>query len=412
MADDKHAKELEILRQELDLNIGAPWFAPRSDLDDIHYALTPPVHEGHYPPYGAIFIAHETLLSSTPSEPPIPDIDVPVPTQYSAPRPSRMIELRATQVQQARLLADGRHAFMVRTPTAAHLAYFPQDVGAEFALSSLVLKTGGRVVQRDRSGLVRLFTHTAIHYHRERRWKSMPSMDGDISHLLIQPPMSNLLDLMPSLLHFAYYHLSATGVGATFIWCLHERVLEKHPISDEQDIRWAQLNVMRREDMPALANLLAQKDLATLVDPDGNVVAAGVELKPGVTPDFLPKHNGSRHSSARRYSFEQHEAVVVVVSADGPVTVFTDGVTARELIQYGSPVGGAPEIILSADQRRNPWRGSAVTCDRCKKKSLVHRLNVEGYRTKQVVQCPVCKDPLIEEECSELQARLIKEVEP
>ena len=57
----------------------------------------------------------------------------------------------------------------------------------------------------------------------------------------------------------------------------------------------------------------------------------GVRLVPSADAEATVEGlGGMRHTSARRYSRDDPQAVVVVVSEDGPVTIFRDGdVVAR-----------------------------------------------------------------------------------
>src|SRR5262249_47191678 len=114
------------------------------------------------------------------------------------------------------------------------------------------------------------------------------------------------------------------------------------------------LSVTTRHHYPALLAALYQTDLATVVDDDGSVRRIGVALRSTpeadatVTPrrkaapgrgsgpdggdslgeavaDRAERSWGMRHLSAARYTFDQPGSVAVVVSEDGPVTVFYRG---------------------------------------------------------------------------------------
>jgi DNA integrity scanning protein DisA with diadenylate cyclase activity len=72
--------------------------------------------------------------------------------------------------------------------------------------------------------------------------------------------------------------------------------------------------------------VLAQTDGAALFDGVGKLVELGVLLMP--TPeseDEVDAIGGTRHTSARRYSHDDPDALVIVVSEDGPVTLFRGG---------------------------------------------------------------------------------------
>jgi DNA integrity scanning protein DisA with diadenylate cyclase activity len=72
--------------------------------------------------------------------------------------------------------------------------------------------------------------------------------------------------------------------------------------------------------------VLTQTDGAALFDADGRLLALGALLIPTADAEVsVGPVGGTRHTSARRYSHDDPEAVVIAVSEDGPVTVFRRG---------------------------------------------------------------------------------------
>jgi hypothetical protein len=86
------------------------------------------------------------------------------------------------------------------------------------------------------------------------------------------------------------------------------------------------LSVKTRHHYPALFAALMQTDLATVVDGAGIVHHMGVGLNSSAEADAaVGSTRGMRHRSAARYTYDHPESVAVVVSEDGPVTVFQHG---------------------------------------------------------------------------------------
>ena len=79
----------------------------------------------------------------------------------------------------------------------------------------------------------------------------------------------------------------------------------------------------------ALTTVLRQHDLAVIVDRDGSLrkVAVGLRWSPDAE-DAVTSDRGMRHRSAQRYSHDHPAATIVVVSEDGPVSVFRGGAVA------------------------------------------------------------------------------------
>ena len=64
-----------------------------------------------------------------------------------------------------------------------------------------------------------------------------------------------------------------------------------------------------------------------MFDRDGVLRELGVRLVPSAEAEAdIEGYRGMRHTSGRRYSFDEPEATVIVVSDDGPVTVLRKGV--------------------------------------------------------------------------------------
>ena len=65
---------------------------------------------------------------------------------------------------------------------------------------------------------------------------------------------------------------------------------------------------------------------AALFDRDGVLRRLGVRLVPSASAEAsVDALGGTRHTSGRRYSYDEPHATVVVVSEDGPVTVLRHG---------------------------------------------------------------------------------------
>lgn len=86
------------------------------------------------------------------------------------------------------------------------------------------------------------------------------------------------------------------------------------------------LRITHPADLAPLRHALAQIDGATLFDVDGTLTAMGVRLVPSPSAEqHVDGYRGMRHTSGRRYSYDDPTATVIVVSEDGPVTVLRNG---------------------------------------------------------------------------------------
>ena len=73
-------------------------------------------------------------------------------------------------------------------------------------------------------------------------------------------------------------------------------------------------------------NLLRQLDRAALITPEGRLdrLGAGLVASDDARRRVAATH-GTRHTSGRRFSYDEPGALVVVVSEEGPVSIYWDG---------------------------------------------------------------------------------------
>lgn len=289
---------------------------PEVLVDELDYALRPPRHERRVPSYGSFVLATRPVDSWGEGT----GLDVAV--------------LRSSERSddEVRRYADGLTSWAIRTSAGIDaLVVFDRSAGSERDLVVLASETGAMVVQRHPNSEVRLVGSFGV-----ARW------DGVGWH--VEQPVAAWLersrcqitdvesDVVERLLTFAVHDLGARGVGTTMIYCA----------SDPGGVAFEQrmpppppLTIRRPSDLGPLRHVLTQLDGAALFDADGRLVDLGVRIVPSVvSEDGVGPIGGTRHTSARRYSFDDPSAVVIVVSEAGPVTVFRRG----EIVGRSEPV--------------------------------------------------------------------------
>jgi hypothetical protein len=222
-----------------------------------------------------------------------------------------------------RLFADGLSSWLLRRPGSDdEWLMFDRPAGSERDLVVLGNVMASTIVQRHPSGTVRIVGDFGV-----VRW------DGLAWHH--ERPVSSWIDTMgacglagePSvlgaMLEFAVHDLGALGVGAILIYRSEGRpgpaVEERFPIPPPLEIRAA-------FHLAPLRHALAQLDGAAVFDHDGVLRRLGVRVIPSPSAEEMVEPlGGTRHTSARRYSYDDPTATVIVVSEDGPVTVLRDG---------------------------------------------------------------------------------------
>jgi Probable sensor domain DACNK/DisA bacterial checkpoint controller nucleotide-binding len=280
---------------------------PHVLVEELDYALRPPAFERRVPTYGAFVMPRAAPPAW--EEPTNLRVSV-LPTQERAD-------------DDARRYADGRASWVVRSVDGINkLVVFDRAAGSERDLVVLAGASKAVVVQRDARGIVRMVGDFGVVRWDGVTWHHEPPIStwlGDASDGL-DAEHTALLD---QLLHFAVHDLGARGVGALFVY---------RPTS----VRWPgfeirqptppPLSIERPSDLAPLFHVITQVDGAAVFDSTGTLRKLGVRLVPSVEAEAaVAPFRGTRHTAARRFSYDDQSAVVIAISEDGPVTVMRRG---------------------------------------------------------------------------------------
>jgi hypothetical protein len=281
-------------------------------LEELEYARRPPLFERRAPIYGSIVLPDDRSLIESGEL-----VDV--------------IPLDAMPLDVARRFADGRSTFLVRQPDRPlQLACFRRSVQYEADLVEIQADIGATIVQRTAmSGVTRAFTDAGALEWAGYRWTNRPN--ARTQHEALQPFLPGVdKPVLAGLLELAVHWLSPARVGATLVLPGDH---DEAGLDLEHSVVPPALSVTTRYHYPALFAALMQTDLATIVAADGAVLRLAVGLR--ATPEAgsaVDHSRGMRHRSAARYTFDQPGALAVVVSEDGPVSVFLRGRALSECI--------------------------------------------------------------------------------
>jgi hypothetical protein len=276
-------------------------------LAEVDYALRPHVHERRVPSVGAL-------------------VEPGTDPERWQDGSGLLVTRRAVEsmpLNRSRLFADGLASWLIRRVSGDdEWAVFDRPAGSERDLVVLAAATTATIVQRHPSGSVRI-----VGTHGVLRW------DGLSWHH--EPPISTWIDsvtacgsyggaeVLTLLLEFAVHDLGARGIGAILVFG------PDHAAPSMIEVRLPTppaLDVTRPFDLAPLRHALSQLDGAAVLDTGGVLRELGVRLVP--SPEAVSSvegFRGLRHTSARRYSFDDPAATVIVVSEDGPVTVLRNG---------------------------------------------------------------------------------------
>jgi hypothetical protein len=241
--------------------------------------------------------------------------------------PAAEVEMTHGPVDQplsdARRFADGFSSWLLRrTDGTNEWIVFDRPAGSERDLVVLADVFDATIVQRHPTGSVRV-----VGSHGVLRWQGF-----GWHH---EPPVRSWIDtvtassdhgapvVLQAMLEFAVHDLGSRGIGALLIY---RPDAEPGPPVEERLPTPPPLRVRRASHLAPLRHALAQVDGAAVFDLDGVLRQLGVRLVPSnaaeVAVDAL---GGTRHTSGRRYSYDDPRATVIAVSEDGPVSVLRNG---------------------------------------------------------------------------------------
>lgn len=286
-------------------------------VDELDYAERPPRHERRVPSYGSF--VH-----------PVREI-----TEWAAVTGLTVVSdsSHTGEGDVDRRYADGIASWVVRPRDGSfHVVVFDRPAGSERDLVVLAEASGATVIQRHPSGVVRLAGSFGVARFDGFGWHVEPAIGSWLTSTACGVD-ERRSEVFEHLIRFAVHDLGAGGVGATLVFRPADAPdgafgggrLEQHlPVPPA-------FSLLRATDLAPLRHVLGQSDGAAVFDVGGSLRALGVRLVPSVEAEsHVEALGGTRHTSARRFSYDEPASIVVTVSDDGPVTVFRRGrVVAR-----------------------------------------------------------------------------------
>jgi DNA integrity scanning protein DisA with diadenylate cyclase activity len=389
IAKTKLPPDLERLEQEMAANylLGPRWRRNGRRpllLEEMWHAIRPRVHEQRVAGYGSLVMPTREVVQGS-------YLHVPESTGH-----------------RYRSMADGRSSFIVQHVDRTELLCLDVPYGSELDLVLLADASGGYVVQRSTEGVVKVFGEEQVLIQQHRTWRKKPYARAAVTSVRQSVPQLSS-EYLEALLSFCSHLLGDRHIGATFVYSLAPFPgvpREGAPLGSYG------LSITDRSHHGAIANFLDTIDGAVLLDAQLGLLHGEIHLKNSDNARGLIKQRngfGTRHLSAARYSFDHPEVIVITVSQDGPISVFSDGANVARL-EERSASRQFDMLSQSVPEKRDHMQleQREVVCSRCTKTSLVDIFTVDGYREQEEIGCPVCSFPLYSCACFELSARVLK----
>ena len=282
-------------------------------LEELDHCRRAPVFEGRRPTYGAMVLPHKGSAERRQALIDHIDFDVvPLDGQLAA----------------ARAFADGRSSYLSRDVDGrVALACFDRVMLFEADLVRLQQLTDAAIIQRTPMlDVVRVLIDGSVVSWDGRNWQVRPSAAALTGPLLAEVPEVEPA-VAEGVLELAVHWLAPSRVGATLVLAHHHPFpMDRAAMDFSTATLTPPLSVGNRRHFAALMAVLRLNDLAVLVDRDGALRKVAVGLRWSDEAErAVDNSRGMRHRSAQRYSYDQPDVTVVVVSEDGPVTIYRRG---------------------------------------------------------------------------------------
>jgi hypothetical protein len=275
-------------------------------LREIDHALRPPVHERRVASSGAILEPRSD------------------PARWES---GAQLEITRGPVDQpladARRFADGLSSWLLRrTDGTNEWMVFDRPAGSERDLVVLSCVFDATIVRRHPNGSVRVVGPFGVLRWQGFSWHHEPPVRSWIDAVAATSD-HGAPEVLEAVLEFAVHDLGSRGIGALLIY---RPYAEPGPAVEKRLPTPPPLRIREASHLAPLRHALAQVDGAAVFDPDGVLRQLGVRLVPSnAAEEAVEAFGGTRHTSGRRYSYDDPLATVIAVSDDGPVSVLRNG---------------------------------------------------------------------------------------
>lgn len=249
--------------------------------------------------------------------------------------------------------------------------------------SIIAASVEGAVLRVDAGGIIWVASDEAVTTIDDKNGWTRPSL-SEIVATLQRLTLTAEPQVLDSVAALAYSRLSPHKIGTTLLYSLTDAGDAPFQTPGTPIVELG-LNVRNAGDWPLIEHELRHTDGAAAVARDGQVLRKGVILNPSpAATAAVNAEGGTRHNSACRHSYDRPDLLAFVVSADGPVQVYSDGRLASSL--------------AFPDRDKVPWNPSGgemwtdqIHCPQCGASLMIRKIVLYGWRESEEAHCPICK---------------------
>jgi len=247
-------------------------------------------------------------------------------------RLGRIVNTAGLTPDVVRSLADGQSTFvLVVKDEPLQLLLTDERIDTEQDYASHAAWVDGLIICNNAEGTVRIVTVSSVTVVQGRRWIAKDLVFEAAEDIMEVVPASDG-EVVRRLLEVTHHRLSPHRIGATLLYLLEDPPRPTKRRDEGISLEMLGVSVLNEAEEPVLLHQVRYRDGAVLIDRGGRLLASNVILRPTkVSEQAVPPMGGTRHTSAARHTYDCPDVLAFVVSIDGPVTVFSDGLRIAQL---------------------------------------------------------------------------------
>ncbi len=313
----------------------------------------------------------------------------------------RLVETADMHPDVIRSCADGRKAVaLVVKGEPVRLLAFHEEADTEQDYASLAAWIEGVIVCNGGDGVVRIVTDASVTIVEGRRWTTKDLVFEAAEGVAGTVPAADPTTIR-RLLELCHHRISPGKMGATLVYLLTDEADGALHRDAGVDVRCLGLTAGKPDDEHLILHHVRHRDGAEVFDRDGRLLRVNVILESSeASTHRVAPYGGTRHTSAARHTYDRPDVLAFVVSADGRVTVFSDGQRISELRMRDShenrPADGAPVRRFEAD------------CLSCGVSLSVRSVETPEATAPRPAKCPGCGETALEVAAQQVDAFMRK----
>ncbi|MDX1642192.1 MAG: diadenylate cyclase, partial [Balneolaceae bacterium] len=161
-----------------------------------------------------------------------------------------------------------------------------------------------------------------------------------------------------------------------------------------------------------LKQYIAYNDGAVIINHKNRILGGQTHLSYSeLSKEMIEAYAGTRHTSARRFSYDYPMAIIVTVSMDGPVSIFSDGCNVVTLDYTDvQPNEELIEIVREFNDTPASEEEYETQCSNCGKHYNITVLDFPGWDSRKEAHCYVCGNILDSANCFKIDQILLKKL--